>query len=511
MKPKQFFIAMILTALTIQCAFAQDVDADKEDPIKPKSPMLTQQVLVVDPDGKPVEDATVTPRGMRTKIERGSWWGWNKDYHGPQPEIKTGADGIAEVPYPQYVHEKLECGTLNYNVTHDDFVPFDSDRGVADDPAKIKLERGYRIAATAVHAETGEKIKTDLYAVASGYTPRQWKLHANGMLVSPVFAKKQSTLRILQVVDGVPKLYSESIEVEPDDKSRVLLKDVKLSSGVRVEGKLDDSVERPIKNGIVAATIKRKSKKSDDWASTWGWNSKATINEDGTFVFESLPPGEVLQMISICDGWVAAPPNQGEVLRFFPKETRARGMVTPQLIELKGEKVEPVIEMEKTTSVEVTVFDPSGEPLEGATVVMWPNQYWFDGGSQIVGDAYSTVEFLYKTRTEKFEYERTNRFKSKTDKNGVAVIPNLPADRTESLAVAHKKYEQPISGRGRQLRVNLKTDRIAKVTVKMQEKGTEVLNANNFPARQAPQVRISMPEALENFLNPLINIFKVLF
>ena len=52
--------------------------------------------------------------------------------------------------------------------------------------------------------EKGEKVKQDLFALVSGmsgYT--DWKLHDNGMLVSPVFAKSQATLRVIHIPEGL--------------------------------------------------------------------------------------------------------------------------------------------------------------------------------------------------------------------------------------------------------------------------------------------------------------------
>ena len=90
----------------IQSAVAQSDDEKKAD--KPKPEMLECKVRVTDPDGNPVEDATVYCTGMRTRLERGSHWSWREDKLGPAPRIKTNSDGIAIMSYPKYVNEKLE-------------------------------------------------------------------------------------------------------------------------------------------------------------------------------------------------------------------------------------------------------------------------------------------------------------------------------------------------------------------------------------------------------------------
>lgn len=456
-------------------AAASVVSGQEVDKKLPTIEMLVCNVLVLDPDSNPVEGATVYCSGMRTRNEPGSHWGWSPETHGPLPRLTTDADGMVRMPYPKYVDEKLETGQMTWSVEHPDFVDFRQDRSVDDDPAEIKLERGFRIALTALHEKTGEKITSDLYAVIAG-SSADWKLSNNGMLISPVFAKQDTTLRVCQISEGQPIRFSKSIKIEPGDRSRVLLRNVKLSAGTRVEGRLDDSVPRPIKNGHVSASIVR-SMNPNQWRTRWNWYDKTPIESDGTFVFESMPTDEVLQMIAVCDGWVPSNPEEGSVLAFFPSAVgKLKGNFTvPQIVELQGEKVTPVLAMHESTSVKVTVKDPDGQPLSGAKVVMWPNQLWFDSGSQILGDGYSQSEFLVKTRAGGFDYDRQIRFSSSTDENGVALIKNLPVNKTESLAVSHDDFDMPISGRDRSIRVDLKPGEVAEVTIQMQEKGVDAL------------------------------------
>lgn len=472
-------IVLVLIAIAM-FGSSTSAQGDDKETNKPEPELLTCRVLVVDPDGNPVQEATVYCTGMRTRIEPGSHWGWSLESHGPLPKLKTGEDGIAEMPYPKYVAEKLETGKMTWTVEHPDFVAFRQDRSVDDDPAEITLSRGFRIAVTAVNGETGEKIKNDLYAVIGG--PRaDWKLAKSGMLVSPMFAKKNTTMRICQLVDGQQTLFSESIKIEPGDRSRVLLKNLKLSVGTRVEGKLDESVERPVTNGHVSVVIVRKMQEND-WQTRWDWYDKTPILEDGSFVFESLPSDEVLQMIPVCDGWVPSKPTKESVLQHFPNEVQRLEMhnrVLPQLIELHGEKVTAKLMMKKSTSVQVTVKGPAGDPLLGANVSMWPNQIWFDGGSQILGSGFSQRERLVKSRAGEWEFNRVNRFNDTTDQHGIAVINNLPAGSTESISVSHDDYDMPISGERRSMRVDLKPGVVAEVTINMQMKGTDALGAPN--------------------------------
>jgi hypothetical protein len=473
----QVALAVLLGICLVGPVVAQEDDsenASKADDA-PDIEMVTSELLIVDPDGNPVEEATVYCTGMRTKIKPGSHWGWTEEEHGPLPKLKTNEKGIVAMPVPKFVTEKLVTGAMTWTVEHPDFVPFREDRNVVD-PTEIKLQRGFKIAVTAVNAETGEKIKDNLYGVAGG-SRADWKLKNSGMLVSPTFAAKATTVRICCFVEGQPALFSKAIKIEPGDKSRVLLKDVELKIGTRVEGKLDDSIERPIENGYVAAGTVENISQESGWRRPWSWNDKVPINADGTFVFESLPTDEVLQMIPICDGWVPSLPEKVDVLKFFPDQANkiGNGFALPQLVKLEGEKVTTELRMEKATTLDITIEDPDGQPIPEAKVMMWPNQLWFNLGSQILGTAYSSREVMVGNRAGGYEYDREMRFAGTTNKQGVVTIRNLPAG-TESIAVQHKEYEPPISEQdSRSQSVDLKLDEPNVITIKMEKKGSSEL------------------------------------
>ncbi|MDP1562349.1 MAG: carboxypeptidase-like regulatory domain-containing protein [Pirellulaceae bacterium] len=452
----------------------------------PKPEFLTMQVLVLDPDGHPVENAKAFPSGLRTKVAARGHFFWSDKRFGPVPKVETNANGLADLPYPKYVIEEIEVGTVTVSVEHPDFVTFREDRRVDDKPAKVQLQVGYRIAATAVDAETGEPIKTNLYGLVSGDSRMSdWKLADNGQLISPVFEANTTWFRMIKIVPGQPNMYSELIEVDPTDRSRVLLRDIKLFKGTRVQGRLEESIPRPIRNGYVTAMIVRTGTKDNqnNWNSRWFWYDNTPISEDGEFVFESLPVDEVLQMIPVCDDWVPPKLAKEDVLPFFPAaaEKLFTGLSQPQLVRLEGLQVEPTLRMAAATSVKITVVDKDGSPLSGVDVASWPNQLWFEGGSNILGDVHSTVEWLLQAKhAGEFAIAEQNRYSAKTDENGIATIRSIPPNRTESLVARLTGYEMPLNGTEREIRIDLKPGVVTEVTIKMQPEGTDVLKDEAF-------------------------------
>ncbi|MEZ6095826.1 MAG: hypothetical protein R3C03_16615 [Pirellulaceae bacterium] len=469
-----FFISLA-TVLVSSVVIAQD------KAVLPQVEMLTMKVLVMDTDGNPLEGATVSPRGLRTKQEPGSHWGWREDPFGKPPKVTTGTDGIAEVPYPKYVMEKLEVGEVTLLISHPDFVTFDGDRNVDDTSAEVRLDRGFRIAVNAVDASTGEKIKDNLYAAMSGFSTEPWKLFDNGMLVSPVYKKHTGQLRVVQIVDGKAVLFSERLEIEPDDSSRILLKDVKMFPGYRLTGRLDDSVPRPVDNGSVVARIARMGSDAvQRWENTWHWADHANITPDGVFVFECLPPGEVVQLIALCDGHVSKCPTDREIAKYFPLEANNGVMQLPQLFLLDDELGEIELKMESTSSVQIKLVDPEGVPIEGGNVNMWPNMYFFNVGSTVLGESYISAEMLVHQRLEKEpteDHKRFVRFLRVTDEKGIAIIDNLPTDRSHHIVAKSDEYEMPISGNHRWATVDVKANEVAEITIQMQRKGTDHLGS----------------------------------
>ena len=403
--------------------------------------------------------------------------------------------------------EKIETGQVTLSIEHPEFIPFSGDRSVESEQAKVALERGFRIAATAVD-EAGERIKTGLYGTTS-VSAGQWSLKKNGMLVSPTMKKENCVLRIVQIEEGQPIKFSERINVKPGTGRRVMLKDHQLSLGVRVEGKLDKSVKRPIINGHVAANIVRlPASDKQAWRNRWYWSDRTEISEDGSFVFESLPPDEVIQLIAVCDDWVPANPILGDLLKHFPE---GKGQLANnwgglphifQLPEKAGQKIDVKLKMIPARSVKVTVNDPEGKPISGAKIYTYPNQYFFNRGSQLLGAAYSTSEQLSKPDAKPKKFEP--RFFGKTDDNGIAILHDLPPKSRSSqmLDISSEGYELPIVGRDRKINFEFADEGVTEVVATMQLKGTQVMDGSDVQ-----QVR-AQEEGLMNAVRWLNSFFK---
>lgn len=105
--------------------------------ISPKNPVAIIQV--VDAAGKPVHGAVIRPEGLRPKIGAYSsgWYSWQPKLQGvANPPVTTDADGYVTIPYPKYVFEQIETGTLCLAVDHPEYVPDRPERIVSIAPPK---------------------------------------------------------------------------------------------------------------------------------------------------------------------------------------------------------------------------------------------------------------------------------------------------------------------------------------------------------------------------------------
>src|SRR5262245_57237029 len=106
---------------------------------------------------------------------------------------------------------------------------------------------------------------------------------------------------------------------------------------------------------------------------------------------------------------------------------RAGGRVYPQLYRLIGPQIDVEISMEATLTCMVTVVDDNGLPIPDAEVSFWPNQYAFDGGSQILGTEGNSIDNLSEKPKPRRIPTRAdwprNAYSKKTDAGGIALIP----------------------------------------------------------------------------------------
>jgi hypothetical protein len=458
----------------------------------PKHPVAV--IRVTNAAGQPVEGATIRADGLRTKAGPYSsgHYGWPQGSNiPPNLDVRTGRDGVAHLPYPKYVFEQIETGQISFAVSHPDYVPDRPFRVVnTTPPAGAPLSEWLqhllsRVKSRALLARTdpvvlqagaililrgevtpGSTLHAQVSSVSTANT-NFWSRPAADTLVSRQVSAGTKYVRLVRLEPGGRIFFSELATIEAVTEQTNELR-LELRPGVQLRGQLDDSVPRPVKNGRVIAEITPPKIARQD--SPPNWHAWTEIAEDGSFLLEHLPPGE-LEISAICDGFISTNgPGQFQ-------------MKYPQKHSIGTNDLEIVIGMEPTVRLEVTVRDESGRPFPGAKVHTWPNIRYGEWSATIfASDCHNTADAFASGSSGRRQWQvnSISDFSGESDSNGVAVLPNLP-DLVRSFSIEHADFQLPIKDDGsgqkdRNASVKLIPGETNRVTVHLEPRGKSLIS-----------------------------------
>lgn len=450
----------------------------RTDPAKnANQPMLSIPIRIVDPEGKPLPKAVVVPWALRCSQGHGRWQpdGFGS---GKPPTLTTDEQGAVEVPFPKYAiaDEKVLTTEVTLSIDHPDFSyePYE----FIDIPRKetgphtIKLKPGAKVEIRPVDEAGKPASLTGLHAIWSD--SRSWQPGADatptadGLLrILPMPIGKGQVLLVR--LDGERATHMSRIVdlvLTPGDVTHT---DIELLPVRRTLGRISDVVPRPVKNGRVK--LETLSKKNSDNNVTWfTW---APIAADGTFAIDDWPSGESMQIIALCDGYMAesgAPPEVEQ-----RKPTGPDPFHRPQVFSPADQAEGIVLQMRPTARCEVEAVDTSGKPVAGARIGSSPNVCWWNSGSQIYCSPLVRGERVLIKRDYSAAIDEAFRspYSTKTDKSGKAYLELPPGN--EELYAEHDGYELPITRGRRDQRIKLTLGETNVVKLVLQPKGSEHL------------------------------------
>lgn len=450
-----FCMVGLLFLMTAGCKFTKSSTAGSKNP----ATVEFKKVLVVvrDEDGKPIEGATILPDGFRVKgIHGADAYGWNKKLFGPPEKAVTDHDGKAYVKYPVegIPEEKELTGEIIFSVSHPEFATVRLQEYSVDKPEQpIQLARGIHLEVTAYFGSDHQPV-TELIPNLSEemIRPEDWHKQENGVFAFHKLSPGGHTLQLMGRLPSGEIVYSEGFDFTPE-KGKEYKFAVEMKPGIRLEGCIDDQVPRPVKNGRVLISIRPKEfpaflipedyrKMYEKYGYFYFWKTYRPINEDGSFVFESVPPGEV-DVIVHGDGFVSK--SIGQVQNRVPVDAQSNisklvdGPVIgiPQPFPLMAPITKIEVATEPTATLELMAKTKRGNPVEGARVYLNPNVLRMQTG--IFGQVRISNEepFRIPVALPNIPYSAT------TDKNGIAVIRNVPAI-TRGMEVEDANYQVPL-------------------------------------------------------------------
>jgi hypothetical protein len=461
-------LAGALGLVELRAADPQKSDAAKTaDEQKPasKDPDVKPEFLVqvVDLNGNPVAGAKVTPDWYSFQNARNLSGSIDPDDAAP---AITDANGLAHIVFEmdeRHLHKKtlsnlLKFGfkTLYVTVEHPDH-PIRNGSIDPLRPSPIQLAdsdtieiRGHRTGQTAALQHLYPLLGVNKRVQGS---PPDWSQAANGLLtircVDVTSIQPTRWLRIVHLPDEGPAWFSDLIDLVAQKRNPISI-DAELKPGVRVEGRLDDSVPRPVKNGHVVGKLAdgRIAPEND-----LHLEFAAEVAADGTFVFESIPANEPLQLVAVCDGWVSSSPTDDQIVEYrnrwiqsplvFDASRFGQRFACAQIVLPAEQADKPTILMQPTAACEVTVQDDQGQSIPGASVSFTANYFFYGPGNSSVGEGADSLKFIrdalktgkhqdfYKLGVAQLKENRA-KYSATTDASGIALVSTLPAGPTDA-------------------------------------------------------------------------------
>jgi beta-lactamase regulating signal transducer with metallopeptidase domain len=479
-----FGLVGLLFLMTAGCEFSKSTSANSKIPTTVEFKKML--VVVQDEDGKPIEGATILPTGFRVKgIHGADAYGWNKKLFGPPEKAITDSAGKAYVKYPieGIPEEKEFTGELIFQVSHPEFAPVFIQSYSVDSPEQpIQLTRGIHLEVSGYFGGNHQPVTELIPNLSEGVPPEDWQKEGNGVLV---FHKLSPGGHLLQLMGRLPSgevVYSDTLAFTAE-KGKPCNFAMEMKPGIRLEGRIDDQVPRPVKNGRVMIDIRPKEypvlnviEDYYDADKKYGgrhfWHSYRPISEDGTFVFESIPPGEA-DIVVLGDGFASKTIGQLQN-RVHGALVKGPVMAIPQAFPLVAPVTKIEVTTEPTATLEFTATTQSGRPIEGVRVGMWPAAFRMWG---MFGWVKNSSEEPYR----EIPHLPDPIFSGQTDKNGKLVIQNFPAE-IRGMEVGHPQFQVPLQEpngwRDRHVRIKFSPGTTNKFELALEPKGKDFIGSH---------------------------------
>ena len=405
-------IAVGLTLVSLAIAF--EPPKDSTYPLPPARTLI--RVLVVDVDGHAIPGVSITRVGVSPSL-----------IHSEPSTTITDREGIGTVEYPISGIERDRIESVTVVARHSDYVVAARVCDVQAEDHRIVLVRG---ATVRVLDDGQAKDRTISFPIVDLHVnPRPvWNNLTDDVCTTNQLPEGRRFLRLASYSDHGAAMFSDVVMIEAQ-KCRTYEVKMPLRKGLRVEGRLDPSVPRPVRYGRVFADLLHKYEKRI----VLRWQTWTTIDEDGQFVF-CLPMESEVDLTATCKGFVSRNPPERPY-------TKVHGTI-PQTFNLAS-NAPIVVAMDPAADCEVALVDEAGKPIDGARVDFGPPVFTALGGS-IFGIAWDSKDLLRATSPVTYDEFRkrylATGFSALTDDKGIARVHDLPA-YNQTFVITHSKYE----------------------------------------------------------------------
>ena len=437
----------LLFLLTAGCQCLKSTAARPNTPMKIEFQKVP--VVIQDEDGKPIAGAAIVPHGFRVKGLHGAdAYGWKTNLFGAPEEAITDANGRALVKYPvnSIPEEKEVTGALIFNVSHPEFASKFIQSYAVDSPeAPIQLTRGIHLEVSGYYGADHQPVTDLVPNLTEGVGPKDWQKKDDGHWTYDKLTPGGHLLELMGRLPSGDIVYGDTTAFTAERGKPCQLA-LEMKPGIRLEGRLDDSVPRPVKNGRVMMDVRPKEYPALDVLEDYYaadekcggrhfWHSYRAIADDGTFAFESVPPGTA-DIVVLGDGFASKTVGKLHNRVNGVLSTNCPVLAIPQAFPLAAPVTKIEIATEPAATLEFTATTQSGQPIAGVGVGLYPAAFRMSGP---FGWLKNSSEEPYR----EIAHLPDPVFSGQTDKTGRLVLPNLPAE-TRGVEVWHKQYQVPL-------------------------------------------------------------------
>lgn len=422
-----------------------DIDYSRREP---------KTVRVLNPDGEPPQDAAFCV----------IWWRDGQgdyDFGTSEPEQQVNERGEVVLSVPAGAER------MAYRVEAPGFAAVGDELSLSGDPV-VRLQQGRVVRVLALDLD-GKPLEGAVPLIEDcRYYPQEFKSvpEQPGLYESPVVSLDRRWMRVVGADGRGELLFSNLIDLdEPANRDEEGVIVTRLHPGARVTGKLDDSVPRPVKIGCVDLYVQQGADEKIIDRSGWSWRDSAPIREDGTFEFPSVPPGGHVQLFALAEGYHSSRPSAGELRQYLAEHDAGEASLIlpalsrdylPRLFKLpkRGDSIAVELPCVPAASADIQVVDPTGRPIEDATVRFNPNIFFLGPEGDL--PAHETRPDSARVRQDSSQQAQEVRealynwaistfYRVSTDADGVARVRSLPADQRLTCRVEADGYVMPLS------------------------------------------------------------------
>jgi hypothetical protein len=410
------------------------------------------RIKVVDwKDRTPIEGAIIrlyAPMGMRiASPSRVSEWSYNA--WGPVPQPVSDKEGFASFEMPKYAVggtglTSHEIVGFIFRCDHPEFSTgncFCGERNpaqpkiIGEPDGQAWMYRTRKIRVGAYSTDPGNLLDDVSAAFNFPLSNVRWTKADEGLFQSTGFYSACRRCWIVHLPGDGPPQFSwpmiMPVHAEGDDATEMI---AKVSAGARVEGQLDATVPRPVRNGRVFARVCVPGDAMSERPefSQLTWEDWADIRADGSFEFASLPPMADLELLAYCDGYVSRPVEAEKFLaaatRYGPEPEMREGNSYPQLFRLGRDTMNPVLLMEPAASCILTFVDQAGHPVSGVRVRASLPIGGIGNSESAYCNYHRTTRACLANPQADIEHfrEKTGRFEAISNSSGEATLRDLP-------------------------------------------------------------------------------------